>query len=171
VATLAGWDRHNDPNRSVRSCWVSTTHYGLGRAIVHIHYRSGPWQFDRFGVPSGHWSSRSPAPFSRPARPRSASVKSAAASGVLCDAGLWCEARAGMRSVFDVQGTCVRIPDVCPAVVQQVCGCDKKTYGDECERSRAKVAKDSDGPCRVTVPPNINSSGRVFCPPRVRLHV
>jgi hypothetical protein len=53
-----------------------------------------------------------------------------------------------MCGVGDVQGICVRIPVVCPAVVQQVCGCDKKTYGNDCERRRAKVAKDSDGPSR-----------------------
>ena len=68
--------------------------------------------------------------------------------GVRCDAGLQCEAPAGMCGSVDLQGTCVRIPDVCPAVVQQVCGCDKKTYGNDCERRRAKVAKDADGPCR-----------------------
>jgi hypothetical protein len=69
-------------------------------------------------------------------------------AGVSCDAGLWCESRAAMCGVADVQGTCVRVPDVCPAVVQQVCGCGKRTFGNDCERRRAKVAKDSDGPCQ-----------------------
>jgi hypothetical protein len=31
--------------------------------------------------------------------------------------------------------------------MKPVCGCDKKTYNNDCERLRAKVQKSSDGGC------------------------
>lgn len=68
-------------------------------------------------------------------------------AGIQCDAGLWCDPRAAMCGGADIQGTCVRVPDVCATVMQPVCGCDKKTYSNDCERRRAKVAKAADGAC------------------------
>jgi Kazal-type serine protease inhibitor domain len=47
----------------------------------------------------------------------------------------------------DFSGKCVRVPDVCYEVMMPVCGCDKKTYNNDCERRRAKVQKSSDGGC------------------------
>jgi hypothetical protein len=64
-----------------------------------------------------------------------------------CDAGLWCEPQAGQCTGADVSGKCVRVPDVCYEVMMPVCGCDKKTYNNDCERRRAKVQKSSDGGC------------------------
>jgi hypothetical protein len=67
--------------------------------------------------------------------------------GIQCDAGLWCETRAGFCKGADVQGTCVNVPEVCTREYRPVCGCNGRTYGNDCDRRAAKVAKDHDGPC------------------------
>jgi hypothetical protein len=81
-------------------------------------------------------------------------------AGIKCDDGLWCEQRAGRCGVTDVQGKCVKVPTVCPMADSKgkgkskgkislpVCGCDKKTYGNDCERRVAKVQKDHNGRCQ-----------------------
>ena len=45
-------------------------------------------------------------------------------------------------------GTCVRVAEVCIELYQPVCGCDNKTYGNDCQRRVAKVTKKADGACR-----------------------
>jgi hypothetical protein len=66
----------------------------------------------------------------------------------VCGSGLWCDWPAGKCGAADVQGKCVEIPAVCSQPIKSVCGCDKKTYGNDCERVRAGVQKDHDGACR-----------------------
>jgi hypothetical protein len=61
---------------------------------------------------------------------------------------LWCEHQAGECSVADGAGTCVEESGAfCAPIFQAVCGCDGKTYGNDCERQRATVSKQQDGPC------------------------
>ena len=65
-----------------------------------------------------------------------------------CDAGLWCEHPAGQCKVADGSGTCVKeLGPVCTAIYLPVCGCDGKTYGNDCERKRDKVQLDHIGEC------------------------
>jgi Kazal-type serine protease inhibitor domain len=69
-------------------------------------------------------------------------------AGIACDAGLWCEMPAGSCNATDMQGTCVRVPQFCTREYRPVCGCDQRTYGNDCERRATRVAKNHDGPCR-----------------------
>ncbi len=67
--------------------------------------------------------------------------------GLTCGAGEFCEPD---QCGVDVLGTCVPGPKLpCPKTTPaaQVCGCDKKTYANDCLRKQANVGKAADGPC------------------------
>lgn len=49
---------------------------------------------------------------------------------------------------FDAPGVCTKKPDACITLYKPVCGCDRKTYGNSCEASRAGVSVDYEGVCR-----------------------
>jgi len=67
--------------------------------------------------------------------------------GAPCPKGMFCEHPAGTCDIVDNQGTCVPIPDACLAVFDPVCGCDGKTYSNDCVRRAAQVQKAHDGAC------------------------
>jgi hypothetical protein len=67
--------------------------------------------------------------------------------GPSCDTGLWCDLAAGQCGTRDAQGTCVKVPEICTESFIPVCGCDNKTYGNDCKRQAAKVQKSRDGEC------------------------
>lgn len=68
--------------------------------------------------------------------------------GIPCDAGLWCQKLPGTCRVFDGFGKCSRVPMVCTQIFKPVCGCDGKTYGNDCTRQAAKVQLAHAGKCK-----------------------
>jgi len=47
----------------------------------------------------------------------------------------------------DLAGVCVAVPETCPKQGPRVCGCDGKTYTNECELLKAGVQPDKKGAC------------------------
>jgi hypothetical protein len=70
--------------------------------------------------------------------------------GLQCDAGLFCQKKAGTCGVIDMAGKCVPVPAACPRHshhILPVCGCNNVTYNNDCERQQAMVSKNHDGKC------------------------
>jgi hypothetical protein len=68
--------------------------------------------------------------------------------GAQCPNGEYCDwAPDAQCGAADQTGTCKTKPDVCTAIAMPVCGCDDKTYGNECEAHRAGVSVVHTGGC------------------------
>jgi hypothetical protein len=67
--------------------------------------------------------------------------------GIPCDDGEFCKFGPGRCDFADDQGVCVEIPEICPLILDPVCGCDGVTYGNECFADAAGVSIDHRGEC------------------------
>jgi len=61
--------------------------------------------------------------------------------------GLFCK----FENCDSIYGNCKEIPQECTEVYQPVCGCNGKTYPNECGLDREKVRKNHDGECKPIV--------------------
>ncbi|OGF64939.1 MAG: hypothetical protein A2Y62_15145 [Candidatus Fischerbacteria bacterium RBG_13_37_8] len=68
-----------------------------------------------------------------------------------CPRGEYCDITAlNACEGADLQGVCVKIPSSCLIPdTKQICGCDGKTYGNDCVRQQAQVQKAHDGKCSI----------------------
>jgi hypothetical protein len=69
-------------------------------------------------------------------------------TGAACPDGQYCQYAADAQcGAADQTGLCQAIPEVCPDIYSPVCGCDDKTYSNECEAAGAGVSVVSQGAC------------------------
>ena len=74
-------------------------------------------------------------------------------AGLRCPEGQACRYPTNMCNVADLAGNCVKVKSPCPKGGAKVCGCDGKTYANECELLTAGVREASKGACKPMAKP------------------
>ena len=68
-------------------------------------------------------------------------------AGLQCPDDRFCLFPVGACMYPDMMGVCTRIPEACTQDWDPVCGCDNKTYSNECAMMMAGQSKAYDGAC------------------------
>jgi hypothetical protein len=72
---------------------------------------------------------------------------------ITCNSALWCQKAEGQCTAAEAPGKCDKAPAFCMRVSRPVCGCNGKTYANDCERQRVRVQLDHVGACKKETPP------------------
>jgi hypothetical protein len=67
--------------------------------------------------------------------------------GIPCSNGYYCQYPEGTCDWADMMGTCVEVMDACFWLWDPVCGCDGKTYANECAMAQQMMSMDYKGEC------------------------
>lgn len=75
--------------------------------------------------------------------------------GAQCAKGEYCDffVTDAQCGAGDQTGKCIKLPEACIEIYKPVCGCDDKTYGNDCEAASAGVSKLHDGACENSSEP------------------
>src|SRR5262249_47313293 len=65
----------------------------------------------------------------------------------------FCELATGACATVNPSGACVTKPTTCDPTVSPVCGCNGKTYANDCQRQAAGISKWADGACSAATCP------------------